>query len=1280
MAFKRRKKTKTSFLLVGALIVLAFGLNWFLNHRLESFLKSELSNRVSEATDGFYDLSFEHLSVGFFSGELLLKGVELQPDSAVFEQWAAKDSLPDTYVKLSVASIKFEGINLVWRLNYKKLNFDLFEIVSPQIEVYESFYSARFKKKTRNTDTKTLFQMMEPYINVLAVKELDVENISVSYNVEDPATSAIYALKNANFHAYGFRLDKDSQSSGKLLYCNQFDFSANTPQVLLSNRQFMLNTDSISLSTQDSIVHINGINLLSRDSLWFEKTGDSHLNAKVEAVKVEGVYFKRENALTYLNARLFDIIEADIEYFAVDKEETPDKQQSDGNDSLSWTLHEIISPVLYSVAVDEIGIDKARFKYSVEKDKGTDEYLLDRLDFRANGFLVDSLSGVENRFLYSIDYMLDATGISGQMNSNNHNLKVGHVLLDTKNQLFRLKNVDVSPISTAVNSNYFKGTIDSISIDGMLYDKGLTASRLSVDSPDVLFVKNRKSGGKAKNVATEINKIEEQDAPEQMVSVLGFLKIGNILLNNANLRFKDNVSPEKQTYRLRNFYFYATDFLIDESTRNSKYGFFDCRNFGFRFVRFDNILPGGDYRLSIGKASYVQQRGQLELHDVKLTPQTETWKKSPDMYIDLAAPLIYTNGFSIEQKLLRNKVFNLTSPQLKIVRERLSADPAKKKEAKDDDSFLSLITTVMLDAMDFDDAHVNYLDKVTGDSLDMKMADFKIRHFSWDTQGPKKIGIGELTMQSPHIYLSEGTKKRPVKNGSTNSSESAITGLFDFLDIGKISFSDAHLAANFSDTHMSVDLKSLLLSGLKWTTGGKNSSFSLDKIAVVSPAADILSLNPTKPTDSDESKKNGNLYTVLDKFAKKISLNNFSVEDASVDYSTAEKEKDRLNKSDLFVEGLEINTVDESFEFDDIRFNTKNLKFPVNDGFYTVKIDSIGLSMKDPKLYIGNLHMESRYPKMEYAYKHPRNKDWFDVTMANATLSGINFQKYFAEQVFEVSDVKVNDVVLQNFKNQKIKIQHNIMPLIYEGLQKSPLKFDIKNADVSNFTVSYEELPKDAATAGLVLLSGLNGHLDGLTNIVSHPDQYIKLNAEGYFMGSGYFTASWDIPVDSLNDCFVVDAHIHKLDLKEMNRLITPLAGASVETGVLKDTRLRIEASSEEARIDMLMLYNDLKINVLKGKDENAEQNKFVTFLANKIIKKDNPRKRKAKPEEVHIAITRDPYHSTFNYFWQAIQPALVESVGVSQGKQNFGKKVMNIVGKVKNFFSRKKDDNKPKE
>ena len=189
----------------------------------------------------------------------------------------------------------------------------------------------------------------------------------------------------------------------------------------------------------------------------------------------------------------------------------------------------------------------------------------------------------------------------------------------------------------------------------------------------------------------------------------------------------------------------------------------------------------------------------------------------------------------------------------------------------------------------------------------------------------------------------------------------------------------------------------------------------------------------------------------------------------------------------------------------------------------------------------------------------------------------------------------------------------------------------------------------------------------------------MALMAHGRLMGAGHFNARWDIPVDSVNDYFRLSAHLTNFDLRELNQLITPLAPAQVESGVVKDLKFITDASSEGATVDMTFLYNNLRLKVLKNQDGQLVENKLISRAANAVLKRDNPDIKKGKekkPRKVHSEIVRDPYHSTFNYFWQILQPPVVESVGVSQGKQNFMKKVTGFIGKVKNLFSKKKNDN----
>ena len=122
-----------------------------------------------------------------------------------------------------------------------------------------------------------------------------------------------------------FRLDENSSESGKLLYCDNFDFITNRSQTLLTNNDFRLQTDRILLSTEDSIISISNITLTPQGELWEERKQrpDSYLNALIRAIEVKGIQFRRENALNYLTARSFDIISSDIQAFNLAGESLP---------------------------------------------------------------------------------------------------------------------------------------------------------------------------------------------------------------------------------------------------------------------------------------------------------------------------------------------------------------------------------------------------------------------------------------------------------------------------------------------------------------------------------------------------------------------------------------------------------------------------------------------------------------------------------------------------------------------------------------------------------------------------------------------------------------------------------------------------------------------------------------------------------------------------------------------------------------------------------------------
>ncbi|MDU1891807.1 MAG: hypothetical protein E6767_14060 [Dysgonomonas sp.] len=1266
MATKAKGVFRYSFLIIAIALIGGFAINWYMKYRFESRLNKKLAELVYDATDGFYDFSFDELSVGLFSGELSIRGVELIPDSITFQRLRGIDSLPNTYYKIHLGEIHFKGINLSWLRSYKNLNFTLFEIKSPDIQVINTGSSpdstGEFAVKS-----KTLYQIISPYIETLSVSRINLLNANITYIAKDTNSPVIYALRDANFRALGFRLDKESDISGKLLFCDNFEFIADSPQQLLTSNQVVLNTKNIKLSTLDSIIQIEEVNLHPKDHFWEGRTsriGD-YMDGSVQAVNVKGIYFNREAGLNYLNAHSFDVSSTDIKYYSVKRDEVDSVktiQKADSTDQ-SWSLYSIISPLLHRISIDKIGINRTNFNYTLTKDGKTDTYTLNQFDFHADRFNVDSLSEKQKKFWYVDNFTLSASNIKGLIVSNNSNINVGKLYLNTFDKQFSISDIKIEPLNTKTNSDYVIGNVGSIHIDGLDYNDGVSAQTLRMDTVNVEYF--RLAGNKVQK--EKKGDVDPQTVLDYLTPYSDFLSVKNIILSKGNIVLHDK--NESKTYRLNELNFYAINFLIDNHTRYTSQYLFTCDDLGLSFKDFDNISPDNNYRIKIKEAEMSTLSGMFSFRDVSLTPREKEWDKAPDTFYSFSSPQVNIKGLDhqlfLEKKKIKVDKIQLNASSIGIFKTAKSV--ASTQVAKQEESSINGIS---IDTIDFSQSHIAYIDKVAKDSLNAAFNLFQLYSLKWDVN--QSFNIGELLLESPVIsYIQHSHKQEDTKDMQPSNSTIKEVG------INKLSITNAdiHIQQPKSDYKLNVD--KVLLSGMK-KTAGEHSLFNLATLHIVKPSLNIKKEYNTETKSKENTSTSSNLYTVIKPFADKVTVGEFSISDANINYSNqledGQRKQQKINETNFHIAGLTLDADKETFNVNDISFNTKNLQFPVMNDFYTLKIGSLQLNKKAGQLNISDIHLDAAYPKMEFAYHHPRHKDWFDVTVQEIALSGLDYDTYFSDKILKAKRLEVNDVVLQNFKNQNIKIQHNIMPLIYEGLQKMPLKIDIDSVETSNFTVIYEELGKNSKEPAEIIFEGMNGKLSGVTNIVSDPQQYIILKADGKFMGSGYFTAQWDIPVDSLNDHFRLSAHIHQLDLRELNRIMSPLAPVKVNRGTLNDLKFTTNATSKAAEIDMLFLYDSLHINVFKNKNDQIPH-KYYTLLANTVIRSNNPNKRGKKPRFAKdVTLVRDPYHSTFNYFWQILQPAMVESVGVSKSEQNFLKKASGFFSKIKNIF-RKKDD-----
>lgn len=1247
MERQKKKRSKHIFRAAVILAVGVFVLGWFLTKGLEWYLRKELVERTGKATDGFYRLSFDDLSVRLLKGELVLKGIRLTPDLLLFQRWKAVDSLPDKYMAARIREMGFTGLNVAWVWNFKHLDFFSFSIREPDIQIYDSDDSDRRDKKPKHAKSKSLYEIISPYIDVLSVRKINLDHARICYTVEHPVSPIVYRLEDASFHGYGFLLDSASSRRGNLLDMDHFDFETYRPQRLLINNDFWIETDSVRLSTADSLIYIGNLRIIPQEKLWKEskRRPDRYLAATVPSVQVRGAAFTRREGLNYLTAGSFDITDTQIRAFNMFLPSAADTSSvssaSSGpavvsriptdpagsidratGDSLvrALSLYDVISPLLHRIAIAKVGIENARMDYAQTVDAERETYRLDAFDFQGDDFLIDSLSVEKYALGYFRNIAVEANGIQADMTARNHCLEVGRMALNTKKGFLRVEEIRLKPRTTRTRNDYLSGTIDTVRVDGLRYDRGVSADLFKICAPRIRYVKAPSytwKKGKSRRFADTRADVEGLLNP-----LFRYLTIGRIEIEAGRASFMDRRAGGRTLYRLNRFDFFATDFRLDEETGKGEGLFFTSKDMGFSFAGFDNYLPGETYRLAVRKGRLSTVDGIFRLHDVKLLPQKSVWSLDTGAYVSLSTPLVDMRGIRFPDRRLSRSIrmadLRVDSPVFSLGR-------------KDSTLFRT------------------NLEKV------------EIKDFSY---APELLTVGTVDFVRPSVNLHSYTAAR--RDSLRKDSLPSAFGHADSIPM-----------ASLSPELLPPDL----LRGDSLRTASRTAA----SLGEASFSADTFALADTKEKVRSSKSRVSDLYRTLGGVAKQWKVKQVNVRQGEVGYSwqfenafVSETGKSRV---DLSIDELSIDTEKQNFGMGAVRFEGNDLEFPLDDGFYALKVARVRLN--DSELHIDSIHLVSPYPKMEFAYFQPHHKDWFDVRVDHLAMSGLDLPFYLSDQVLKADELRIRGVLLQNFKNKKIVITPHIVPMIYTVIQKAPLRFSVTDAHVNDFFVIYEELSKKGTRPGKLIFTDMNGHISGFTNIPRYREQYIRIDADGKMMDNGYFTATWLWPVDSLNDRFLLEAEMDRFDFPTLNQIITPLASAEVKSGYAHQLHFSMDAGSRGGTIDMALPYRDLKVAVLKKKDGKLTDKAFLSRLANWVLKHDNPshpERPDSKLRRIHRYVERDPYHSSFNYLWQLLRPALIETVGITKTEQDIAKGVMGFFAKVKKFFGfgKKKKETTP--
>ncbi|RYY71962.1 MAG: hypothetical protein EOO13_01215 [Chitinophagaceae bacterium] len=334
---------------------------------------------------------------------------------------------------------------------------------------------------------------------------------------------------------------------------------------------------------------------------------------------------------------------------------------------------------------------------------------------------------------------------------------------------------------------------------------------------------------------------------------------------------------------------------------------------------------------------------------------------------------------------------------------------------------------------------------------------------------------------------------------------------------------------------------------------------------------------------------------------------------------------------------------------DGLAMNTK-------DNFYKISLGAFVLDNKQSSLKLQSFSLSPLISETAFMKQQKFQKDQYNISLYNILLTGVdvkmlvNEQQLVAERATLSPQVKIfNDRTLPFDTTSKIGMYPQ------QQLYKLDFPLYIKTLTINNGHISYRERGRLSTQIGNVFFSNVNGTVSNVTNMKDRlsNNNVMIVEASGSFLGLSKLTTTWRMPINSSNGAFNATGSLGSFDASKLSSITEPLGMATIEKGNVKSFRFGMSGDDYGAKGDASLLYDNLKIKLLKNKGEPGEpdiQKKTVTsFVANLIMKDKNPSNGITRAADIDFK--RDTKKSFFNLLWKSVfQGAKKVATGKNDG------------------------------
>ena len=322
-------------------------------------------------------------------------------------------------------------------------------------------------------------------------------------------------------------------------------------------------------------------------------------------------------------------------------------------------------------------------------------------------------------------------------------------------------------------------------------------------------------------------------------------------------------------------------------------------------------------------------------------------------------------------------------------------------------------------------------------------------------------------------------------------------------------------------------------------------------------------------------------------------------------------------------------------------------------GLYSYKINHLKLSTLTSQLNVEGLILA---PIATKAFFNKGTKDKYTVRVDSLQLNRFDYLSYHKYRMFHASVMTVKRGTMELFDNPNGSPSNGAdkissFPAI--ALRRITTDIALDTVVVKHIDIAYSEFNTKSHQSGTINFNNTNGIITNLTNnkaaLLKNNISKVKLGT--YFMNSGRLNVSFVFNLTDKDVSYSYKGSLGPMDLEAVNMATVPLAMVKITSGKLKRLDFAINANSRLATGKFLLLYNDLKVKLLKADTTFGLKQKLIESLfANLfILKHDNPDKEGEPPRKFDIHYVRPKDSPFFRTVWQTLLCGIKPSAGLDK-------------------------------